>query len=748
MKDENLKNLNIDKKALLFTGADYWNTARIDEACIPSVRFSDGPTGVRAQKGKGDNLGINGSLPATCFPTHSALACSWNKSLLAETGARIGGEAAYFGVDVLLAPDLNIKRNPLCGRNFEYFSEDPYLNGKLGAAYASGVASSGTGACLKHFAANNREHARMVCDSVVDGRTLREVYLTAFEIAVKESKPAAVMTAYNRLNGVYCNENNYLLETVLRGEWGFGGIVVSDWGGTHDRVAALCAGADVEMPKCKLSVDEIKAAANQGELNGNLDICAERIANLARRQREKKADSDFEENARFAKTCADECAVLLKNDGALPVNNNEKVALIGCFAEKPLIQGGGSSKVNPKAAVSLYSCLKDKICGYARGYKKSGKPDSSLSRRALKLCKKAEKVVFCFGLPDGDCEGADRQNLNLPENQISLFRKICTVNKNVVAVIFSGSVVDTSWDERASAVLLAGLAGQSAAQSVADILYGKVNPSGKLTETYPVSLSCVPSQKYFNESAYFTVYGEGMDVGYRHFCDRENEIKYPFGFGLSYTQFNYNNLTVTHSGVNFDITNTGKVYGGEVAQVYISFPQSANAPKMQLKGFEKVFLNAGESKRVYIPFDGYTFRSYDADNKKWVTVSGRYQIYIGSSSADFRLEGYFDIEGDSEGVSAPDVSNLTPAPYEIKRTKRGRVIADIHTPFCELKNARGLFGRLFSKTALSVVKRNKTVYGSLEYLPLRTLAQFGGFKKRTINRLIRMFNGVFFKDKK
>ncbi|MDE7306512.1 MAG: glycoside hydrolase family 3 C-terminal domain-containing protein, partial [Clostridia bacterium] len=491
MKDEKLKNLSINKKAALFTGADYWNTARIDEALLPSVRFSDGPTGVRAQNGKGDNLGRNSSLPATCFPTHSALACSWNKSLLSETGARIGKEAAHFGVDVILAPDLNIKRNPLCGRNFEYFSEDPYLNGKLGAAYASGVASSGTGACLKHFAANNREFGRMVCDSVVDGRTLREIYLTAFEIAVKESKPSAVMTAYNLLNGSYCNENKFLLD-ILRGEWGFDGVVVSDWGGTHDRVAALCAGADIEMPRCAFSENEIKSAAKCGDINENIDACMERIANFARREK-AETNCDFDENARFAKTCADECAVLLKNEGALPLICEEKVALVGRFAKEPLIQGGGSSKVNPKATVSLYDCLKSKICGFATGYKKSGKSSARLSRRALKLCKNAEKVVFCFGLDGGDCEGADRRNLNLPENQISLFKKICAVNKSVVAVIFGGSVVDVSWDETACAVLFAGLAGQASARAVADILYGKVNPSGKLAETYPVNISCVPS---------------------------------------------------------------------------------------------------------------------------------------------------------------------------------------------------------------------------------------------------------------
>ncbi len=744
MKDGKYENLSVDKKAALLTGADYWNTARFDEDGIPSVRFSDGPTGVRAQGGRGDNLGLNGSLPATCFPTHSALACSWNKSLSREVGARIGNEAVYFGVDVLLAPGLNIKRNPLCGRNFEYFSEDPYLNGKMGLSYAEGVASSGACACLKHFAVNNREFARMVYDSVVDERTLREIYLTPFEIAVKESKPAAVMTAYNRLNGVYCNQNKFLIETVLRGEWGFDGIVVSDWGGTYDRVAALEAGADLEMPGCAFSADEIRAAAGRGETNENTDVCARRITDLARREKPQK-DGGFEENAELAKVCAYECAVLLKNDGALPLNGSEKIALVGYCAKKPLIQGGGSSKVNPKAAVCLYDALKSDVFGYARGYKQNGKRSAGLARRALKLCKRADKVIFCFGQTDGDCEGADRENIFLPQNQIKLFKKICEINKNTVAVVFGGSAVDMRWDETASAVLWAGLCGQAGALAVVDILFGKVNPSGKLTETFPLELSLVPSQKYFNKNPYFTVYGEGTDVGYRYFCGRKEEVKYPFGFGLSYTQFNFGNITVTHSGVSFDITNTGNKYGGEVAQLYIGFPVSANSPEIQLKGFEKVFLSPEEKKRVFIPFDEYSFRSYDADGKKWVTVSGRYKIFVGASSADMRLESFIDIDGDSEGVPAPDLNFNEPVKYEIKRDKKGRVIADIHTPLCELKNAKGLFGRMFSRIALRIAKRNRTVYGSMLYLPLRTMAQFASFKRKTLDGLILMFNGRFFK---
>lgn len=746
MKKLTTDKLTTEQKTALLTGASYWRSASVDGA-VRSVRFSDGPSGVRAQGKRGDYLGLNGSFPATCFPAHSALACSWNKNLCKEVSARIAGEAKFFGVDVLLAPDINVKRNPLCGRNFEYFSEDAYLNGKLGAAYADGLRENGVGACLKHFAVNNREFGRMVCDSVVDMRTLREIYLTGFEIAVKESSPATVMTAYNRLNGVYCNENSFLINDVLRGEWGFDGAVISDWGGTHDRVAAIKAGADLEMPSCEISPAEIKCALNSGALSAeDVDACAQRIINLSKKVTPKRADCDFEEHAAFAEQAAAECAVLLKNDGILPLKEGVKVALVGEFAKTPLIQGGGSATVNPKIKTSLLSCLSERICGFAEGY--SGKDEKRSPRRekkALKLCAEADAVVYCMGLPAGDLEAVDRKNLFLPENQTELLNRIYALGKKVIVALFCGCVTDTEWDKNASALLYAGLGGQGSARAVADVLTGKINPSGKLCETFPVKLSDVPSCEYFNSSPYFTLYGEGMNVGYRYFCDRPEKVKYPFGFGLSYTEFVYSSAKITAKGISFTLKNAGERDGAEAVQLYVRYPDGARAPSLQLKGFEKVFLRAGESARVFIPFDGYTFRSYDAENSRWVEVTGKYNLYIGASSADMRLVGVVKRVGACTEIAPPKTENLFSAGYPVERDEKGRVIADARTPFCELKACRGAFGRVFAHTVLYCVRGKYVVYGSMQYLPLRTLAQFAGFKQKTLDALLLAFNGKLLK---
>ncbi|MDE7453213.1 MAG: glycoside hydrolase family 3 C-terminal domain-containing protein [Clostridia bacterium] len=718
-----MKDYNLEEKARLLSGRDFWNTAKVCGA--DRIRFSDGPSGLRVQGKKGDHLGINGSMPATCFPAHSALAASFNCELVKETGACIGREGASAGVDVLLAPDLNIKSYPLNGRNFEYFSEDPYLNGKLGASYLDGVQSTGVGGCVKHFAANNREFGRMVCDSVVDMRTLREIYLTAFEMAVKESKPAAVMTAYNRLNGVYCNENGWLLNDVLRGEWGFEGIVVSDWGGTHDRVASVKAGADLEMPCCYLSKEEIVSAVKDGRLNEEeVDSCAERIVKLSHREKPARR-VDISGHKDFAQRCAEECAVLLKNDGLLPLKQDIKIALIGDFAKKPQVQGGGSAKVNPKAAVNLKSCLKG--AKYAGG-----------GAKAVRLAKKSDAVIYCMGYRTEDAEGADRLSYSLPDKQIKLLEKLKKVNKNIVVVLFCGCAVDTSWDGEIPAVLYAGLSGQASSQAVADILTGKINPSGKLAETF------LKDYKPCVQDPYSAVYGEGMKVGYRG----GGEAKYPFGFGLSYTRFEYSNLRVNDKGASFDVKNAGEVYGGEAVQLYINFPKNANAPELQLKGFDKVFLNAGETKKIFIPFDEYSFRSFDVKENKWVKVSGGYGIFIGASSADLRLEGKIDIEGDCDRVAAPDTLGLIPAVYPLLRDNKGRVIATHETPFCELKNAKGLWGKTFAWIALAAVRKRRTIYGTMEYLPLRTLAQFGRFDDSIMQGLNEIFNGKLFKGLK
>ena len=722
-------NGNKHEKTELLTGKDFWNTASSEG--VKSIRFSDGPSGLRAQEGKGDHLGLNGSAPATCFPAHSALAQSWNRQLCFEVGFAIGNEAKRANVDILLAPDLNIKRSPLCGRNFEYFSEDAYLNGFMGASFARGVQSAGVGACLKHFAANNKERGRMVCDSVVDERTLREIYLTAFEIAVKEATPAAVMTAYNKLNGTYCSENKILLNEILRGEWGFDGITVSDWGGTSDRAKSCKAGLDMEMPACKLSYAEVTAALKEGTLDENeIEACTQRIENCANGER---AAQDISVRENLVKKCAEECAVLLKNDGTLPLKNNNTV-LVGEYAAKPLIQGGGSSKVNPKAAKILKDILPYK---FAYGYK-GARIKRGLEKKALKLCKTADTVIYCMGAV-GDFEGADRKDLKMPENQVRLLEKIVKLNKRVVVVLFGGCAVDTSWDNDINALLYAGLSGQDGAAAVADILHGKVNPSGKLAETFPQDLNDLPSTQHFNENPYYTLYREGMRVGYLSGV----KAKYAFGFGLSYTQFKYSDLKADENGASFTIENTGNVYGGEVAQLYIEYPEAANTPAPFLKGFEKVFLNAGESKRVEIKFDNYSFRSYDAKDKKWVQVSGEYKIYIGAASNDFKLNASISLDG-VNGVPAP-AHNLKPVEYKLNRTNKGRVIVDVNTPLCEVKNAKGLFGRLFAKATLYFVRNKPTVYGSMEYLPLRTMAQFGKMKLKTIEGLILIFNGSYFK---
>lgn len=726
---------NFEKLCALMTGRDFWNSAT-----EPPIRFSDGPTGVRSQDGSGDHLGLKGAREATCFPTHSALACSWNTELAREVGASIGKEASERGVDVLLAPGLNIKRSPLCGRNFEYFSEDPYLAGKLGAAYSAGVNSIGVGTCVKHFAANNREYGRMVCDSAVDERTLREIYLTAFEIAVKEGKPAAVMTAYNRLNGVYCNENSHLIRDILRGEWGFDGIVISDWGGTHDRASAIAVGADLEMPGCAFTPEEIKRAADAGILSEkNLNDCAQRLIKLS--HRDKTASSAAMNGGECAVKSAAECAVLLKNNGILPLTGNGKIVLVGDFAQKPLIQGGGSSNVNTVGAESLRTCMEN--VAFVRGYRADGKASRRLSKRALKVCGEADTVIFCAGQPDGDCEGADRKNLYLPENQTSLLKSIYGLGKRVAVVLYGGSAVDTSWDGGADALLYVGLAGQGGAKAAADILYGRINPSGKLAESFPRSLSDLPVTGYYNDSAYYTVYGEGMAVGYRHLCG--TGAKYPFGFGLSYTSFEYSDLETDEEGVSFNIKNTGILYGGEIAQLYIAFPESANAPKLQLKGFGKYFLAPGESVRARICFDEYTFRSWDSIDNRWVKVRGEYGICVGASSESSDLIGKIYIDGESAGVPPSRTDGLMPAGYPLAKDKKGRITVDRATPFCELKNARGLFGRIFAKAALFAVRKNPTIRGSLEYLPIRTLAQFGRFTENRLNGLIMMFNGRFFR---
>ncbi len=737
-----MNRLTLKQKAEIVSGKDYWRTHAFETADVESIYFSDGPAGLRTQNGKDDCMGLNASAPSTCFPAHSALACSFNPELVREVGRRIGCEAARAGVDVLLAPAINIKRNPLNGRNFEYFSEDPFLSGVMGREYITGVQSAGVGACVKHFAANNKELGRTVYDSAVDMRTLREIYLTTFEIALN-AKPVAVMTAYNRLNGVYCNENAWLLKDVLRGEWGFDGIVVSDWGGTFDRVAAVKAGADLEMPACKFSSSEILNAIDSGKLTEEeLTVCSDRIVKLLKKLKSvEKTECDYKENAAFAEKCAEECAVLLKNDGALPLKEGEKYALIGELAKSPAYQGGGSSHVNPTRLTTLFGCMGGDNCvGYERGYKLNGKQSKRLINRALKLAARADTVICAVGIAAGEAEGVDRENIRLPENQYKLLSALKSAGRRVVAVLSCGGAVETDFDGGVNALLLVGLNGQGGAAAVKRILTGEVNPSGKLAETFPFNINDLPSTQYFTDNPYCVEYKEGMRVGYRGLTDG---AKYPFGYGLSYTEFEYSDLALD-GGAEFTVKNTGNRDGAEAAQLYIEFPASANAPKIQLKGFTKVFLRAGESARVKISFDEFSFRSFDAKIGKWVTVGGLYKIYIGASANDLRLVCETEIAG-VDGVAAANCTGVCAEEYALTRDKKGRITADFHTPFFELKNSRGGLSRFAVKFALAVTKRSPTASGTMRYVTLRTAAQFAKFDGVRSQGLVEFFDGKYFK---
>ena len=726
------------EKCLKLTGKDFWNTVPIDG--VFGIRFADGPSGLRVQEGKGDQLGLNKSDVATCFPTLSSVACSWDVRLAAKIGRAIGEEASGFNVDVVLAPGLNIKRSPLCGRNFEYFSEDPYLTGKLGAAWIKGVKSAGVQACVKHFAVNNREWGRMVCDSVVDERTLREIYLTGFEIAVTEGAPAAVMTAYNKLNGVYCSCNDFLIGKILRGEWGFGGITVSDWGGVTDTVARVKAGLDLEMPHCALTADEIYSAVTVGELPETyLDDCVDRLLSVT--YRINRAKDALTLHGGIAEEAAAQCQVLLKNDGVLPFAAEEAIAVIGDLAKDTPFQGGGSSAVNAQFDISLLSALSGcNIAGFARGYS-GNKPAKRLISRAVKLCKKAKIAVVALGGKEN--EGMDRKDISLPPSQTELLKNLRGQGVKIVVVLYGGSAYETQWDEYADAVLYAGLCGQGGARATADILTGKINPSGKLAETFPVSAEDSPCFDTYNESPYYSRYTELCEVGYRRYAV-SGGAKYPFGFGLSYTTFAYSHLRVDGSGATFEVTNTGEKYGGEISQMYITFPPGANCPPLQLKGFAKVFLAPGESARISVPFDKYTFRSYDTSRGAWAEVSGKYLVRVGGCSADLPLEAEIIRAGDCESVPAATAEGLTPSVHPVERTPKGRVIATPATPFCELKNAKGFTGRLLTRLILRAVRGKPVVYGTMEYLPLRVMAQFARFGKNRFEGFMRLLNGRVF----
>ena len=656
-----IEKMTLEEKAAFLSGKNEWQSREIPRLKIPSMFLSDGPHGIRKQAGAGDHLGLNPSLPATCFPTAATMANSWDEALGAAVGEALGREAKALGVHVLLGPGLNIKRSPLCGRNFEYFSEDPYLAGKMAAAYIRGIQKKGVYACPKHFAVNSQELRRMAMNAVVDERTLREIYLTGFEIAVKEGGAKALMTSYNQINGTYANENEHLLLDILRGEWGYEGMVVTDWGGSNDHVRGVVARSNLEMPTPGFdSAREILRALENGTLTVEaLDVCVDDLLDAVLAVTEEGTETiDWEAHHSLAKRAAAESIVLLKNLGnpepMLPLRDNCSVALIGDFAIHPRYQGAGSSMVNPAKEVETLKQQIDRYhlqcIGCAPGYRRTGETDEEMKMAAIKLAQNADVVIFCFGLNEiSEAEGMDRSHMRIPQNQIELLESLVRVNPNIVGVLSGGSAVEMPWQHCCRAIIHGYLSGQAGASAMLDVLTGKVNPSGRLAETYPIRYEDTPAFRYFPSAERNSEYREALYVGYRYYDTVCARVQYPFGYGLSYTEFAYDNLEVTTKGVTFTLENTGKRDGAEVAQLYVKGPENhIFRPAKELKGFQKVFLKAGEKKMVSIPFDDKTFRYWNTRTNRWEVEGGTYLILVGACVMDIRISGSITWAGSSE----------------------------------------------------------------------------------------------------
>ena len=652
-----LKKLTLEEKCALLSGAETFKTRGMPEHGIPQIWLSDGPHGLRKQAGESDHLGLNPSVPATCFPTASAVANSWDAALGEEIGAALGEEAAAQEVSVVLGPGLNMKRNPLCGRSFEYFSEDPYLAGKLAARYIRGIQSKGVAACPKHFSVNSQETRRMASDSIVDERTLREIYLTGFEIAVKEGHPRSIMSSYNLVNGTYANENKHLLMEILRGEWGFDGAVITDWGGSNDHALGVKNGSTLEMPAPGGdSVRELLAAVESGKISES-DIDA-RLSELLPLVFDTKAALDaapreFDAAAHhaLARRAAEESLVLLKNEGALlPLAAGTKVAVIGDFAKNPRYQGAGSSMVNSTQVDVLLDKLIDSelnVIGYQQGFDRHGKPDAALQKSACELATQADTVILCMGLDEiAESEGLDRSNLRLAQNQLDLLQAVAAVNPKIVVVLYSGSVVETPWLDNCQALLYAALGGQAGAGAVADALTGKVNPCGKLAETWPLAYADVPSAADFATRRKTVEYREGLYIGYRYFTTAEKAVRFPFGYGMSYTTFTYSDMVADEQGVSLTVTNTGSVAGTEIVQLYTAKKNSELfRPAKELKGFARVTLAPGEKQRITIMLDDKAFRFWNVKANRWEIEGGEYELLVGASVEDIRLCEKISVHG-------------------------------------------------------------------------------------------------------
>jgi beta-glucosidase len=673
--------LTLEEKIALCSGASFWETKAFPQYGIPASFMCDGPHGLRKQTGTADHLGLNASLGTTCFPTACTAAAGWDTDLLRRMGEALGKEALREDVNIILGPGVNMKRNPLCGRNFEYYSEDPFLSGKLAAAWIQGVQGNGVGVSLKHFAANNQENKRLSSDSLIDERALREYYLSAFEIAVKEARPFTVMCAYPKLNGIYCSDNKGLLRDILRDEWGFDGAVVTDWGAMNDRIAGFKAGLDLEMPGSQGRFDaEVKAAVQSGALDERLiDTAVERLLTLIGRttlDRDKKTELPedlHERHHKLAREIAAASAVLLKNDDrTLPLPRNTALTVIGALAETPRYQGSGSSRVTPTQITSLLDGLPayTQNVYYRQGYRLEDEPDEQLLKEALEAAGKGGLVVLCIGLTDiYESEAFDRSTLSIPRNQIALIEAVSRVNPNIAVVLAGGSAVEMPWLDKVKALLHTQLAGQAGGLAAADILFGEVNPSGKLTETYPLRYEDVVSSAYYGRNPKQAAYFESMYCGYRYFDTVDKPVLFPFGYGLSYTTFEYSGIEVTRCGmydceIAFTVKNTGDTAGSEITQLYIAPPSGdVYRPAQELKGFSKVKLEAGEISTVVITLAKRGFAHYDPEQKDWLVEAGNYEIRVGASSRDIRLKKQIEVDG-----IFPQKSDCSPWYYTLRGT--------------------------------------------------------------------------------
>lgn len=659
MKYKNIiSKMTLEEKASLCVGKDYWNSENIERLNILSIKMSDGPHGLRVQRENGDNLGVNKSEVAICYPSSATIANSWDKNVAYKFGKTLGEEAKSENVNIVLGPGVNIKRSPLGGRNFEYFSEDPYLTGIMATQYVKGLQSNNVGACVKHFAVNNQENRRRTVNVVVDERTLREIYLKAFEMIVKEANPWSVMSAYNKLNGKYCTENEVLLN-ILKKEWNFDGIVITDWGAENDRVKGLLAGNELEMPGGRGNgKEEIIQAVKEGKVSEEyLNEIVDRILNIAFKCKVIEHNYNKEEHHEIAMKLAQESIVLLKNENNILPINKRKIALIGDMAKNPRYQGAGSSTINPYKVENAYDCfIQNEIeVDYAKGYNRiETDEDKELINQAVEVAKNKDVVILFLGLTENyESEGMDRTNLEIPKNQIKLIESIYSVNQNIIVVLSNGAPITMEWKDKAKAIITGYLGGESGAKAMVNCILGKVNPSGKLAETYPIKLEDTPCFNNFPGTEVSVEYKEAIYVGYRYYDKNNIKVLYPFGYGLSYTTFEYSNLNVKNNIVSFKIKNTGKVKGKEIAQVYVSqCNPTIFKPLKELKGFAKVELEPDEEKEVNITLDDSAFQYYNVQNKKWEIESGEYKILVGKSCESIELECKIHIDSKDEKPEA------------------------------------------------------------------------------------------------